>query len=324
MDVRKELFSIVENAIQIHAQEQRITLESVEVVGKLEVRNAAVNMGMSSERFARYVGLTPNQYWKRAQAARVMRFFPKAKEMVLVGETQISHLSMIAARITQANSEVLLDGIKNKSRRQVEGLLSRITFDGNMLANRDPEIELRIKLRESDFALLDRAREILSHGGQAPSAPEILVKALNDLLEKRDPLRKAERAAARAEKKNSPSAGKEASPHKPVVEQHMLKQLPRHDTPPLPSAGKEPRRRAIPQAIKHQVWLRDQGQCTWTFPDGGRCPERGMLGLDHREMWCRGGEHSVENLTLKCRRHNQFAAEQILGSYFMEAKRGVG
>ena len=42
-----------------------------------------------------------------------------------------------------------------------------------------------------------------------PSLPEILVKALEDLLDKRDPLRKAERANARAE--NSPSSEKEAS-----------------------------------------------------------------------------------------------------------------
>ena len=42
-----------------------------------------------------------------------------------------------------------------------------------------------------------------------PSLPEILVKALEDLLDKRDPLKKAERAKARAE--NSPSSEKEAS-----------------------------------------------------------------------------------------------------------------
>ena len=40
-----------------------------------------------------------------------------------------------------------------------------------------------------------------------PSLPEILVKALEDLLDKRDPLRKAERAKARNESAPSPEKG---------------------------------------------------------------------------------------------------------------------
>ena len=67
--------------------------------------------------------------------------------------------------------------------------------------------ELRVTLTESQGELLDRAREVLANmrgGGRMPSLPEILVKALEDLLDKRDPLKKAERAKARAE--NSPSS----------------------------------------------------------------------------------------------------------------------
>ena len=60
--------------------------------------------------------------------------------------------------------------------------------------------------------MLKLAREVLANmrgGGRMPSLPEILVKALEDLLDKRDPLRKAERAKARVE--NSPSSEKEAA-----------------------------------------------------------------------------------------------------------------
>jgi len=86
-----------------------------------------------------------------------------------------------------------------------------------------------------------------------------------------------------------------------------------------PSLGKGAgsKRPAIPAAIRHIVWLHDDGQCTWTYPDGSRCTERSMLELDHIDMWCRGGEHSAENLTLRCRRHNQFSANEQLGAEFM-------
>lgn len=292
-DTSKELRDLAEKAKQLHVRERQITLESLTLVGQLERRNAAVNMGMTSERFAAFIELTPNQYWKRAQAARVIEFFPKTREMVEAGETQISHLALISPKLTQANAHILLAGIKNKSKRDVEGLLSRVTLDGQIL-DKEPEVEMRIKLTTSQIAVLDRAREVLSHGGHVPSLPDIMIKALGDLLDKRDPLRKAERAAARKEKAESPSPGKAESPS--------------------PGKGGRP---SIPAVTRHTVWLRDGGQCTWVHPDGSRCPERSMLELDHIVMWCRGGEHDAHNLALRCRRHNQFAATKQLGADFM-------
>jgi|GEM_PF-1788858 len=321
-DVRKELRDLADRAKELHVKERLISIESVSLVGELERRNAAVNMYMTSEQFAAYVALTPNQYWKRAQAARVIRFFPKALEMVKAGETQESHLALISPKITQANSELLLIGIKNKSKRDVEGLLSRVTADGRLL-DKEAEVELRLKLTTSQLAMLDRAREVLSHGGQIPSLSDILIKALGDLLEKRDPLRKAERAAARREKSECPSPGKEdlglstSVSDAPTPGKEVERCLQGVSEAPSPGKGARPNRPAIPAAIRHIVWLRDGGQCTWTHPDGSRCTERSMLELDHIEMWCRGGEHNAENLTLRCRRHNQFSANEQLGAEFM-------
>ena len=207
-DVRQELQEIVEETKQLHTRERSITLESVSLIGELERRNAAVNLSMTSAQFAVHIGLTPNQYWKRAQAARLIRFHPEAQMLLESGETPVSHLALIAPKITQANSELLLDGIKHKSKREVALLLSRITPEGDLLPV-EATFELRVTLTESQGELLERAREVLSHSGRIPSLPEILVKALEDLLDKRDPLRKAERAKARAE--NSPSSEKEAS-----------------------------------------------------------------------------------------------------------------
>ncbi len=159
-----------------------------------------------------------------------------------------------------------------------------------------------------------------------PSLPEILVKALEDLLDKRDPLRKAERAMARFE--NSPSPSPSPSPAKTAMaEVETETDAEVVSEPASPGNGgqspyKKPATRpAIPAAIRHTVWLRDRGQCTWRHSGGSRCPERSMLELDHIKMWCRGGKHSEENLTLRCRRHNQAAAEQELGTGFMAQAR---
>lgn len=324
-DVRKELRELADKAKDLHRKERLISIESVTLVGELDLRNAAVNMNMTSEQFAAYVELTPNQYWKRAQAARVIRFFPRALEMAKAGETKVSHLALISPKITQANADLLLSGIKGKSKREVEGLLSCITPDGRIL-DKEPEFELKIKFTASQMEILDRAREVLSHGGHVPLLPEIMVKALEDLLYRRDPLRKAERAAVR-KAKSAPSPGKgdlQAVGTVPASSAPGKESDCNGNTPSEhASPGKGPRtnRPSIPAVVRHNVWLRDGGRCSWQHPDGSRCNERSMLELDHIEMWCRGGEHTVENLTLRCRRHNQFAAEQKLGADFMAKAR---
>ena len=63
--------------------------------------------------------------------------------MVKAGETQVPHLALILPKITQANSELLLTGIKNKSKRDVEGLLSQVTADGRLI-DKEAEVELRL------------------------------------------------------------------------------------------------------------------------------------------------------------------------------------
>ncbi len=103
-----------------------------------------------------------------------------------------------------------------------------------------------------------------------PSLPEILVKALEDLLDKRDPLRKAERAKARAE--NSPSSEKEASAEvETEAEGEAVSDLASPGNGDQSPTKKSPSRPAIPAAIRHAVWLRDHGQCTRKHPGGSRC-----------------------------------------------------
>ena len=331
-NIREELYSLAAAAQQLHAYERQITLESVALVGVLESRNAAVNFFMSSTSFAAYIGLTPGQYWKRAQAARVIRFYPEALAMVQAGETHVSHLALISARITPANAAILLAGIKNKSKREVESFVSRITNDGRLL-DKEPEIELRLKLTMSQSELLDKARDVLAHGGHVPSLPDIIVKALGDLLEKRDPVRKAKRAAERREKavasipgtgngqplpdRSRESALPGSMPNQIIAvikhddtipgyggeetwENKFLEHIPREkgvaEAPEnasrerlSPGESRTARRPAVPAVIRHQVWLRDGLQCSWTHPHGSRCQETQMLEMDHKIPWCRGG-----------------------------------
>jgi hypothetical protein len=71
--------------------------------------------------------------------------------------------------------------------------------------------------------------------------------------------------------------------------------------------------RYIPHAVRRQVWARDGGRCTFVGHNGQRCEMRRFLEYDHVQPVALGGLATVDNVRLRCRAHNQFEAERILG-----------
>jgi 5-methylcytosine-specific restriction endonuclease McrA len=79
--------------------------------------------------------------------------------------------------------------------------------------------------------------------------------------------------------------------------------------------------RYIPAEIRRSVWQRDQGQCTFVSARGRRCEERTRLEFDHTQPLAKGGQTTAGQIQLKCRAHNQYAAECAYGTEFMRTKR---
>ena len=71
--------------------------------------------------------------------------------------------------------------------------------------------------------------------------------------------------------------------------------------------------RHIPSHLKRAVWRRDGGQCAFATPAGQRCPERAFLEFHHVTAYARRGPATVANMSLRCRRHNQYEAELVFG-----------
>jgi len=69
----------------------------------------------------------------------------------------------------------------------------------------------------------------------------------------------------------------------------------------------------MPAALKQMVWIRDGGQCTFVAPSGRRCRGRVFLEFHHRYAYALGGETTPTNVSLHCRAHNAYEAEQVFG-----------
>lgn len=133
---------------------------------------------------------------------------------------------------------------------------------------------------EALLAKIKRARTLLWHKFPKGMLENVIDAALEDLLDKRDPERKALRLLKRASTKQKPA-----------------------------SDG-----RRIPQWVKHEVWKRDNGKCVHEAPDGSKCGEEGGLEYDHVIPFARGGRSDEPgNVRLLCRTHNQANARKDFG-----------
>jgi len=95
---------------------------------------------------------------------------------------------------------------------------------------------------------------------------------------------------------------------------------PRPNRPIRPGTDKEVRKpdrpsRNVPREVKREVWGRDAGQCAFVSSAGRRCTERTFLEFHHIQPYAKQGPATVENISLRCWRHNQYEAELIFGPH---------
>jgi hypothetical protein len=76
----------------------------------------------------------------------------------------------------------------------------------------------------------------------------------------------------------------------------------------------------IPAHVKRAVAQRDENRCTFVSQNGHRCYAQAFLEFDHIEPVASGGRSTTDNLRLRCRAHNQYAAEQAYGRGFVQSK----
>src|SRR5207302_954642 len=115
-------------------------------------------------------------------------------------------------------------------------------------------------------------------------------------LDVKDPIKRAERVMG---KRSSPSENDAVAC---VTVTHEESGKPKRN----PSPKKESKNPVpIPERLKHQVQLRDQGRCAQVNDQGLRCSNRRWLDTHHIKPRSKGGSNSIENLITLCSAHHQ-------------------
>ncbi|MEE2962156.1 MAG: HNH endonuclease signature motif containing protein [Myxococcota bacterium] len=110
-----------------------------------------------------------------------------------------------------------------------------------------------------------------------------------------------------------------------LIEAQMKAKFKQVAQPRKKRASPQKNTRHIPSAVKREVALRDHFQCRFVGKSGRRCGEkRGLEYHHHIHAFALGGKHLPENLTLLCRRHNQWDGQQTFGILWISKVSGDG
>jgi len=280
----------------------------------------------------------------RIEAARASRRFPYIL-LLAAGTLSLTSVRLLGRHLTPENHRAVLARAENKTRREIEGLVAELSPrpDVPTLVRRLPAIRPETTAAAEPFQDSTRAPAASPSPMAASAAPprptprpivEALaperyrvqftvgqetqekLRRLQALLRREIPDGDAGAIFDRAislllEKVEREKLGKAARPRS----QRAI----RPGTDSDAAEGVLPPRDP-PNAVKRAVWARDGGRCAYVSRHGRRCEERTFLEFHHRLLHAKRGEATVDNIALRCRRHNQYEADLVFGDPGRDAR----
>ncbi len=322
---------LIRNLHSLRETEHRATVQVLLHLKEVERRGLHLMCGYPSLfEYCRSLGYSEGGAMRRITAARCIRDFPEVYELLRDNKVNLSTISVFAPVLREANCEVLLGQVVGRSRRQVEEIVSRyrprqsirdrVTVLGNngMVTSTaagggnyenggDSQVRYKLEFEvEKEFVeQLELIKELCS--GKFPEGVTlegVFSVLMAEYLERNSPAKKMERRQKREVKKS---------------EKRELEDLDSgFDNEMLLTYRNDPNSRYVPKALREQVYVRDEGQCTYVSENGVRCCARQYLEIDHIVPFAHGGATELSNLRLLCTGHNLLEAEMKLGKEFME------
>lgn len=241
----------------------------------------------------RVLGYNEGEAIRRITASRLMTEQPHLEKKIESGALSLSAIVQAQAFFRREEStpeqkvEILkrLEGQTSRTTEKILASLARLpTIERErILARSENRFEVRLPISTALLEKLERLKALW----KLNTLEKVIERMAEQTIPRVDPVEKAQR--------NAPIA------QNVIFTKHL-------------------RSRYIPAPIRHSVWLRDQGRCTYSH-EGKTCGSTYRLELDHIHPYAKGGEHSVENLRLRCFTHNQLHAREEFGEPTLPSKK---
>ena len=264
----------------------------------------------------------------RIDAARASRLFPVILDLLADGSLSLTSVRMLRRHLTAENHRAVLDRAKGRTCRQIEVLIAEIAPQ--------PDVATSVRKLPAPAAPAPSVEPPVAPRAEAAVAPTPAILPA--------PARPIVKATAPERYRVQFTIGEETHARLRHVQALLRREIPDGDPAAIfdralrlleadvekkkLGATTRPRsiRRAtdgnaqatglsrdVPRAVRRAVWRRDGGQCGYVAPDGRRCAERTFLEFHHKRAYAKGGRATVDNIALRCRRHNQYEAEVEFG-----------
>jgi len=334
-------------------KEREATVELVAHLAVLDARPAlfaAEGHGSLFTYCTEVLRLSEDATCNRIQAARACRDFPVILDLLASGAMSLTSVRMLRPHLTPENHEAVLTRASGRSRRQIEALVAELAPRPDVpssvrkLPTGTPApapipapAPTLMPAAASPVPRAEAATLAPPHPPPPISPPPPLPTTRRPIIETTSPeryrvqftigreshekLRRVQALLRREIPDGDPAAifdralslllekvekaklGAAAKPRPRAIRPGADRPL---RTPVVPS-------RDVPRHIKRAAERRDGGQCAFVSRDGHRCTERSFLEFHHIRPYALGGSATLENISLRCRRHNQYEAQLIFG-----------
>jgi hypothetical protein len=278
----------------------------------------------------------------RIEAAKACRRFPVLLDLLASGSMTLTSVRILGRHLTPENHQAVLEKAKGRTRHQIEALVAE-------LAPRT-DVPTSIRRLPTPTAPLLAPAPLLPAATGADTAnepsPPVFPPPARPIVQATAPqryrcqftmdedmharLRRLQAALRREIPDGDPRAiiGRAMKLLEAEVDKAKLGAAakPRPNRAIRPETDKKDvyksgfPSRYVPKDVRHAVWRRDDGRCAFVSADRRRCTERTFLEFHHVQAYAKRGLPTVENISLRCRRHNQYEAELEFGHH---SARGV-
>ncbi|MBW7876680.1 MAG: HNH endonuclease, partial [Candidatus Cloacimonetes bacterium] len=255
-----------------------------------------------------------------AEAYNFLALYKKSKEIpalteaIQSGEVSVSKLRHVCPVINLENQKLWIEKAKSETNKKLIDEVAKVSpyTKKREVVKSAGEGMKRLSLDVSPELMetLLRLQEVL----KLDNLIQVIEVAAKETLERKDPVKKAERAEARAKKKEAEKLDKGTGESGSDLISSV--QEPRDsETKPVLEQARKP----LPMHLVHAINRRDRGQCCYFGMGQSRCESKYRVQIHHIEPVSRGGKDTVNNLVTLCHEHHK----QIHETFFSQGRNRI-
>ena len=277
-------------AIDLSNEYRKLEGLLLEVLQQIDQSKLYKKLGFSSlfQYAVNELKLTESVAYGFINVARKSLEVASLKEAIITQKLSVAKANRIVSALTIDNAARLLEFAQTHTTREVEfevvKIQPRSSAHERVKPINEDTVELRLNISKEVFEDLKRAEALIGQSYSATSnLADTLKTVLSQYLDRKDPVRRAKRILKK----------------KPTLCARKV---------PQQTSGRQP----LKALEKHQVFARDEGQCTFRDPAGKRCADQKWIDLHHIQPVSCGGSNDPSNLTTLCSYHHDLAHQLSL------------